>query len=115
VQVYRKRLEDKELDKYMVTGTLNATLNGLAWGLYAANTDDMRIFASILYESEFMDARVVRVFETATADDSFKFSGVKYLKTQMPVQAAHGMRDAVYFEVFPVDQVYLFREPQYCE
>ncbi|KAF0753233.1 hypothetical protein AaE_005778 [Aphanomyces astaci] len=45
-----------------------------------------------------MDAKVVRVFEAASADDSFKFSGVKYIKTQMPVQSTHVSRDAVYFE-----------------
>ncbi|RHY81798.1 hypothetical protein DYB31_011874 [Aphanomyces astaci] len=100
-QVYCKSLQDKELDKYVCTGTLNTSLPCLAWGLYAATTDDLRISASILYESEFMDAKVVRVFEAASADDSFKFSGVKYIKTQMPVQSTHVSRDAVYFEVRP--------------
>ncbi|RHY84091.1 hypothetical protein DYB37_002828 [Aphanomyces astaci] len=99
--LYCKSLQDKELDKYVCTGTLNTSLPCLAWGLYAATTDDLRISASILYESEFMDAKVVRVFEAASADDSFKFSGVKYIKTQMPVQSTHVSRDAVYFEVRP--------------
>ncbi|RLO12436.1 hypothetical protein DYB28_012326 [Aphanomyces astaci] len=97
--LYCKSLQDKELDKYVCTGTLNTSLPCLAWGLYAATTDDLRISGSILYESEFMDAKVVRVFEAASADDSFKFSGVKYIKTQMPVQSTHVSRDAVYFEI----------------
>ncbi|KAF0720394.1 Aste57867_324 [Aphanomyces stellatus] len=97
-KVFRKYLADKELDKYVCTGVLKTNLASFTRGLHADTTDDHRILSSILYEGEFIDAKVVRVFETKDADDSFKFSGLKYLKTKMPVQSAHATRDAIYYE-----------------
>ncbi|KAH9095762.1 hypothetical protein LEN26_017725 [Aphanomyces euteiches] len=98
VRVFRQNLPDKELDKYVCVGVMNTSLPRLSYGLHADSSDDQRIASSILYEREFIDAQVLRVFETKDDDDSFKFSGIKYVKSQMPLQSSCATRDSLFYE-----------------
>ncbi|GMF20762.1 unnamed protein product [Phytophthora lilii] len=114
VMMYRKKrgkdatadeLEDATDDSngglrhYVVSGQIHdMTLGDVEYGLYCDATLDERAVKTDLYRELFLDAAVLRIFETQTPEDPFHFFGIKWLAHLSPADKFISPRDFAFVE-----------------
>ncbi|KAG6572527.1 1-phosphatidylinositol 3-phosphate 5-kinase [Phytophthora cinnamomi] len=114
VTLYRKKrgkdaaadeLEDSTGDSngglrhYVVSGQIHdMSLEDVEYGLYCDATLDERAVMTDLYRELFLDAAVLRSFETQTPEDPFHFFGIKWLAHLSPADKFISPRDFAFVE-----------------
>lgn len=88
-----------EKREFLCHGNLQLALDDVASALYSDTTFAFRSVQVQLYQDSFLDAAVLHVAERQTADEPFRFAGVKWSAHSAP-SASLGAppRDFVYFE-----------------
>ncbi|KAF4315330.1 hypothetical protein JM18_009368 [Phytophthora kernoviae] len=114
VTLYRKKrgkdaiadeLEDATDDSngglrhFVVSGQIHdMSLEDVEYGLYCDATLDERAVMTDLYRELFLDAAVLRSFETQTPEDPFHFFGIKWLAHLSPADKFISPRDFAFVE-----------------
>jgi hypothetical protein len=87
------------LRHYVVSGQIHdMSLEDVEYGLYCDATLDERAVMTDLYRDLFLDAAVLRSFETQTPEDPFHFFGIKWLAHLSPVDKFISPRDFAFVE-----------------
>eukprot|EP00644_Phytophthora_capsici_P016217 jgi/Phyca11/548428/estExt2_Genewise1Plus.C_PHYCAscaffold_280460 len=102
---YKKPHEDAAdstnggLRHYVVSGQIHdMSLEDVEYGLYCDATLDERAVMTDLYRELFLDAAVLRSFETQTPEDPFHFFGIKWLAHLSPADKFISPRDFAFVE-----------------
>ncbi|KAG1691537.1 hypothetical protein DVH05_026832 [Phytophthora capsici] len=111
VTLYRKKRGKEEeqedatdstnggLRHYVVSGQIHdMSLEDVEYGLYCDATLDERAVMTDLYRELFLDAAVLRSFETQTPEDPFHFFGIKWLAHLSPADKFISPRDFAFVE-----------------
>ncbi|OWZ12237.1 hypothetical protein PHMEG_00014633 [Phytophthora megakarya] len=87
------------LRHYVVSGQIHdMSLEDVEYGLYCDATLDERAVMTDLYRELFLDAAVLRSFETQTPEDPFHFFGIKWLAHLSPADKFISPRDFAFVE-----------------
>ncbi|KAL4163646.1 hypothetical protein KRP22_005074 [Phytophthora ramorum] len=87
------------LRHYVVSGQIHdMSLEDVEYGLYCDATLDERAVMTDLYRELFLDAAVLRSFETQTPEDPFHFFGIKWMAHLSPADKFISPRDFAFVE-----------------
>ncbi|KAG6972230.1 hypothetical protein JG688_00004061 [Phytophthora aleatoria] len=87
------------LRHFVVSGQIHdMSLEDVEYGLYCDATLDERAVMTDLYRELFLDAAVLRSFETQTPEDPFRFFGIKWLAHLSPADKFISPRDFAFVE-----------------
>ncbi|KAG7387642.1 hypothetical protein PHYPSEUDO_013892 [Phytophthora pseudosyringae] len=87
------------LRHYVVSGQIHdMSLEDVEYGLYCDATLDERAVMTDLYRELFLDAAVLRSFETQSPEDPFHFFGIKWLAHLSPADKFISPRDFAFVE-----------------
>ncbi|KAG7386652.1 hypothetical protein PHYPSEUDO_015436 [Phytophthora pseudosyringae] len=84
--------------KAMLRAKLDTSLEELEYAINCSATEDQRAYMAHCYQESFLDSAVLQVHEKATADDPFRFLGVKWLAFQSSVDSVFSCRDTLVVE-----------------
>uniref|UniRef100_K3WAG5 FYVE-type domain-containing protein n=1 Tax=Globisporangium ultimum (strain ATCC 200006 / CBS 805.95 / DAOM BR144) TaxID=431595 RepID=K3WAG5_GLOUD len=83
--------------EFYAQGILKMYLEDVSYGLYCETTLAQRSVTAFLDDEDFLDAAVLLVDDTQSIEDTFQFSGVKWVATRSPL-GVNVHSDFVYFE-----------------
>lgn len=100
--LYRKRKEqagDSALRHFVARGQVHSmNLQDVEYGMYCDTTVDERAVMTDLYRDMFLDAAVLKVFESQSEEDPFHFFGIKWLAHVSPADKFVSPRDYAFVE-----------------
>lgn len=100
--LYRRRKEqsgDSALRHFIARGQVHSmNLQDVEYGMYCDTTVDERAVMTDLYQDLFLDAAVLKVFESQSEADPFYFFGVKWLAHVSPADKFVSPRDYAFVE-----------------
>lgn len=100
--LYRRRKEhagDSALRHFVARGQVHSmNLQDVEYGMYCDTTVDERAVMTDLYQELFLDAAVLKVFESQTEEDPFRFFGIKWLAHVSPADKFVSPRDYAFVE-----------------
>lgn len=102
LSLYRRRKEltgDAALRHFVARGQVHSmNLQDVEYGMYADTTLDERAIMADLYKELFLDAAVLKVYESQTEEDPFHFFGIKWLAHVSPADKFVSPRDYAFVE-----------------
>ncbi|KAG6622528.1 uncharacterized protein IUM83_05369 [Phytophthora cinnamomi] len=84
--------------KSILRAKLDTSLEELEYAVNCATTEDERAYMAHCYQDSFLDSAVLQVHEKASADDPFRFMGIKWLAFQSSVDSVFSCRDTLVVE-----------------
>lgn len=100
--LYRRRKEasgDATLRHFVARGQVHSmNLQDVEYGMYCDTTVDERAVMTDLYRDLFLDAAVLKVYESQTEEDPFHFFGIKWLAHVSPADKFVSPRDYAFVE-----------------
>uniref|UniRef100_K3WAI4 START domain-containing protein n=1 Tax=Globisporangium ultimum (strain ATCC 200006 / CBS 805.95 / DAOM BR144) TaxID=431595 RepID=K3WAI4_GLOUD len=100
--LYRRRKEasgDATLRHFVARGQVHSmNLQDVEYGMYCDTTVDERAVMTDLYRDLFLDAAVLKVYETQNEEDPFRFFGIKWLAHVSPADKFVSPRDYAFVE-----------------